>query len=163
MWLFSLLIYYLKFSRLREKPLPWMQKTQYLSIVLIFKSLLASEHTSWCFPSASSRCIWEAGYYLNEGMNLKSRFFDETVIFFHPIVLVICGKEAFLFSIFSLKYRRRPCLHDVLNLSHIVFSFLNPLFEITNAISDLDDIIPNACSPKEIQLIETVKGLVSAR
>lgn len=91
----------------------------------------------------------EAGYYLNEGVNLKSRFFDETVIFFHPIMLILHGKKAFLFSIFSLKYWRHPGFHDVLDLFHIVFSFLNSLFEIMNAIGDLNDIIPNACSPKE--------------
>lgn len=94
-------------------------------------------------------------------MNLKSRFFDEIVVFFHPVALVIHGKETFLFSIFSLKYRRHPCFHDVLNLFHIVLGFLNPLFEIMNAVGDLNDIIPNACSPKEIRLIERVKGLVA--
>lgn len=100
----------------------------------------------------------EASYYLNEGMNLKARFFDATIIFFHSITLIIHGKKAFLSSIFSLKYWRHPCFHDVLNLFHIVFSFLNSLFQITNTVGDLIDIIPNACSPKETELIEIADG-----
>lgn len=101
-------------------------------------------------------------------MNLKARFFDKTVIFFHSIMLIIHREKAFLFPIFSLKYWRRPCFHDVLNLFHVVFRFLNSLFKIVNTTGDLNDIIPNACSPKEIELIEIAysgraKGLVAIK
>lgn len=96
-------------------------------------------------------------------MNLKSRFFDEIVVFFQLIMLIIHGKKAFPFSIFSFKYWRHPCFNDVLNLFHIVFSLLNSLFEITDAISDLNDIIPDACAPKETKLIEIAKGLIARK
>ena len=118
------------------------------------KSLLAPKHSPWHVPWSGGMCDWEAGYYLHKGMDLQARFFDEMVIFFHSIMLIIHREKAFLFPISSLKYWRYPCFHDALNLFHIVLSFLNSLFEIMNTIGDLNDIIPNTCSPKETAFIK---------
>lgn len=91
-------------------------------------------------------------------MNLNAGFPDEAVVFFLAILLIIQRKGAFFFPIFSLKYWRHPCFHDVLNLFHVVFGLLNSLFQVMNAIGYLHGIIPNACSPKEIELTEMVHG-----
>lgn len=146
----------------------WLQKTQHLLVVLIPKSLLAPKHSPWHFSWTGGMCAWKAGYYLHKGMDLQARFFDVTVIFFHSIMLIIHREKAFLFPIFSLKYWWHPCFHDALNLFHIVFSFLNSLFEIMNTIGDLNDIIPNTCSPKETALIEIAysgraKGVIAPK
>lgn len=132
-----------------------------------FQICSCTKHTSWCFPCTHGS-VWGAGFYLNKSVNLQAGFSDASVIFFHPLVLILHGKQALPFPIFSLKYWRHPCFHDALNLFHVVFGFLNPFFKVTDATGDLNDIIPNACSPKETELTEVAdsgiaKGLAAVK
>lgn len=106
--------------------------------------------------------------YPNKSVNLKARFFDKVVVFFHSIVLILQRKQTFLFPIFSLKYWSHPRFHDAFNLLHVVFSLLNSSLKIMDTVGNLNDIIPNACSPKETQLIQsacsgTANGLVARK
>lgn len=83
-------------------------------------------------------------------------------------MLILHRKQALPFPILSLKYWRRPCFHDALNLFHVVFGFLNSFLKVMNATGDLNDIIPNACSPEEIELTEIAdsgiaKGLAAVK